>query len=195
MSARLRVFDLRQPVCREKRGRISGQRGFTMVELIAVMVVAGIMAAFAMPRFFERSTFDARNFADQSRAMLRHAQKIAIAQNRSVFVRLNGASVALCFDAVCSAGNLVIPPAGGNSGSSATVANCAGVARWECEGVPNGISYVKSPNYATFSFNALGRPYAPDDGLASSFARLVMTVRGDGVDYPIVVETETGYVH
>lgn len=195
MSARSRFVDTQQSVCMKTRGHSSGQRGFTMVELIAVIIIIGIMAAFAMPRFFERKTFDARNFADQSRAMLRHAQKIAIAQNRSVFVRLNGASVALCFDAACSAGNLVIPPSGSNSGASATVSNCAGVARWECEGVPNGITYIQSPNYATFSFNALGRPCAPSDGLVSTFARLVVTVRGDGVDYPIAVETETGYVH
>lgn len=186
--------------CRPRRR--PAPRGFTLVELIAVILIAATLAAFAMPRFFSARTFDARNFSDQSRAMLRYAQKVAIAQNRSVFVRLDGASVALCFnlqaDAGCGAANRVPPPSGSNSGSAATVSRCGGVAQWHCEGVPDGVSYAAAPAYASFYFNALGQPYAPGDAdgvLASSFARMVLTVAGDGASYPITVEAETGYVH
>ncbi len=35
-------------------------RGFTMVELILVMVVAGILAAVAVPRMIGRNSFDTR---------------------------------------------------------------------------------------------------------------------------------------
>ncbi|WP_317205627.1 type II secretion system protein [Janthinobacterium sp.] len=182
--------------------RIPAQAGFTLVELIAVMIIAGILAAFAMPRFFERKLFDARNYADQSKAMLRYAQKIAIAQNRSVFVRLDGQSVALCFnyqsDPACSSGNRVRPPSGGNSASGTTLAACSGASDWNCEGLPAGVSYARAPAYTSFYFSALGRPYASTDAdgvLVSTFATTVLTVSGGGSDYPITVEAETGYVH
>ncbi len=176
-----------------------GQRGFTIVELVAVILITGILATLAMPRFFERQAFDARNFAEQTQSMLRYAQKVAIAQNRRVFVRLDGNSVALCFTAACAAADRVPPPSGGNSGAAATVASCAGDGRWHCEGVPSGLSYTLAPLIPSFWFSALGKPFAAADADGdpiSHFARLVMTVRGGAADvYPITVEAETGYVH
>lgn len=182
-----------------QRGARAWSGGFTMVELITVIVITGILGAVAAPRFFQRQTFDARTFTDQTRSMLRFAQKVAIAQNRPVHVRLDGHSVALCFNAACSAGNLVSPPGGSNSGSATTVANCAGVAAWLCEGVPTGLAYTLSAGAgATFYFDPIGRPYASGDAwpvLESSFQQLVIRVTGDGVNHDVTVETETGYVH
>ena len=87
-----------QPALRQSRAC-----GFTLIELIAVLVIAGILATFAAGRFFQRDTFDARAFADQAIDLLRYGQKLAVAQNRPVYVRLDGQSVALCFDALCTA--------------------------------------------------------------------------------------------
>lgn len=69
--------------------RAKKQQGFTMVELIAVMVIVGVLAAVAVPRFFDRSLFDNRGFSDDIRSGLRLAQKLAIAQRRNVCVTLN----------------------------------------------------------------------------------------------------------
>ncbi|TDY35169.1 MSHA pilin protein MshC [Janthinobacterium sp. 75] len=177
------------------RGR--QQRGFTLVELIAVLVVGGILAAVAMPRFFQKDSFDARSFADQNVSMLRYAQKLAIAQNRPVFVLLNGSSIALCFSAACEASNRVLPPAGGNSGRKATLAACANATAWLCEGAPDKISYSVPQEAAAFYFNALGRPYkSTDTEPVSSFpARVSIGISGGGIPRTIVVEGETGYVH
>lgn len=186
------------------RGRCARSRGFTIVELVAVMVVMGILAAFAAPRFFQRGAFDARAFTDQTRGMLQYAQKAAVAQGRAVFVRLNGSSVALCYgDATCSAGNLVVPPAGTNSGRASTRANCGGVDAWACEGLPPGIIYTLAPTATTaFYYDAQGKPFAATDAWLAQESTfpglgLVITITGAGVDHPVAVtvEPETGYVH
>ncbi|MBE3025784.1 Tfp pilus assembly protein FimT/FimU [Janthinobacterium sp. GW458P] len=177
------------------RGRL--QRGFTLVELIAVLVVGGLLAAVVAPRFFQQDSFDARSFADQNVSMLRYGQKLAIAQNRPVFVQLDGARIALCFNTACDAPNRVLPPAGGNSGRKATLAACANSAAWLCEAAPGNISYSVPAEAASFYFNALGRPFkAGDAEPVSTFpARVSIGVVGGGMTRNIIVEGETGYVH
>lgn len=143
-------------------------RGFTLPELVAVMVIAAILAIGATA-MFDRRSFDAAGFADEVRAQLAYGQKVAIAARRSVTAAVAGNTVALtmCADAAC--------------GSTVPVASPQGESTYS-RSAPAGVSI--GPD-ATFSFNALG---APNAGAA-------LTVSGGGVSRVITVEAGTGYVH
>jgi MSHA pilin protein MshC len=64
-------------------------RGYTLIEMIAVLMVAGIVAAMALPALTDRSALQARGFADALRAMLRHCRATATAQQRDVCVQVS----------------------------------------------------------------------------------------------------------
>jgi MSHA pilin protein MshC len=172
-----------------------------MVELIVVMVLIGILGAIGAARFFNRTGFDAAAFAEQSAAMLRYAQKLAIAQNRPVYVQASTQGIKLCYTANNPCGNneRVAAPSGSNSGSTGTRAFCTGATAyapaWDCEGVPPGASMTLSAATAgAFYFNGLGRPYLSTDTGDSSFTGLSLTITGDDFTRTISVAQETGHV-
>ena len=174
------------------RLRRTAARGFTLIELVAVMVIAGLLATFAVNRFFQRDSFDARSASDQVASIVRYGQKLAVAQNRSVYVRIDGKSVALCFTPACdSPASRIVPPAGSNSGSKDTLAACGGWGNWLCEGWPSTVTLTGG--VSGFYFDPLGRPYYAASGDFSKV--LSLAVAGGGQQYPINVSPETGYVY
>jgi MSHA pilin protein MshC len=173
--------------------------GFTTVELITVIVLMGILGAIGVSRFFDNTVFESRAYADQAKAVIRYAQKLAIAQNRAIFVRANGNSFAVCSGATCLAAELVAAPGGSNSGSAATRNACQGNATWMCEGRPANVAVVVNPPLAAngvFFFDAMGRPYNGGDAVngLSTFQQTTFTFSSGASAFPIVIWPETGYV-
>ncbi len=52
----------------------TGSKGFTLVELITVMVLVSILAAYAVPRFASRSDFSAQAAQEQAISIIRQIQ-------------------------------------------------------------------------------------------------------------------------
>jgi len=57
--------------------------GFTMMELVTVLIIASVLAVVALPRLWG-STFDEAKLYDDTLAALRYAQRAAIAMQRTV---------------------------------------------------------------------------------------------------------------
>lgn len=144
-----------------------------MVELILVIVIAGILAAVAVPRMMGRTGFDTRGFADQLAATVRFAQKLAVAQRRDVYVQLTANDATLCYDAACAT------PAPGPGGEKPYTVSA-----------PNGV--VIAPPLAVLAFDRGGRPQTA--ALLDIQAQLDIRVNGSGTHH-VYVEQETGYVH
>ena len=87
--------------------------GYTIVEVVLVIVILGVIGAAAGPRFFDSSVFEERAYYDELTSALRYAQKIAVASGCPVRVDIGVTSYALAQQAVssghCDAGDTGFP--------------------------------------------------------------------------------------
>ncbi len=87
---------------RRRTWRAHGSAGFTMTELVTVVVIMGIIAALTAPRFFDRSVFEELGFYEEVVASLRYAQKIAVGSGCPVKVSINAGGYTLSQQTVLS---------------------------------------------------------------------------------------------
>ena len=147
--------------------------GFTIVELIAVLVIAGIVAAISAPRFVGVDAFEARGSYGTLVSALRYAQKTAVAQRRIVYANVNTASRTVCLGYTNSCSSAIIDPAT-QAAYSKTLSNNV------------TITATTTP----IGFDGLGRP-VPNATATFTIQNAVVPSESTRT---ITVEAETGYV-
>jgi MSHA pilin protein MshC len=95
--------------------------GFTIIELVTVIVIVGVLGALAAPKFFDTQPYAQRGYAEEIGAALRLARNVAIASGCNVQFTIN---VATGYQAAQDAPSNV-PIAGhcGNTGTWPTMVN------------------------------------------------------------------------
>lgn len=135
------------------------------------IVLIGILGVMVAPRFMASSAFETRGFYDEAQAVVRFAQKTAIARRRNVTVCVEADKIFAISNADCGAPAYLLHPV---SGGNLIASSRGGVAL-----APAG----------SFSFDGLGRPN-PNPPPAITFTS---TIAGDPARQ-IVIAAETGYV-
>ncbi|MCA8967006.1 MAG: prepilin-type N-terminal cleavage/methylation domain-containing protein [Gammaproteobacteria bacterium] len=161
----------------------SGNRenGYSLIELISVMVIVGVLAVALLPRFADVDVFASRGYFEEALAATRYAHKLAMASGCSIEVR---------FDATADSLRVARWTAGGDctvrSGAALPVARPGGGGEYVST-APSGVDVASD---LTFYFDRVGRPHDSAGNLVTNPAALTVDIGGRRLQ----VIPETGLV-
>ncbi|MEJ6003522.1 pilus assembly FimT family protein [Paucibacter soli] len=85
------------------------EAGFTLIELIVVMVLVGALAVVALPRLIDTNDWRLRAFGDQLLAELPAMQRLALTQRRPIVATITGSGISFAYVAGGALGTLDCP--------------------------------------------------------------------------------------
>lgn len=165
--------------------RFSG--GFTMIELVTVMILIGILAVNVLPQFGNLTTFDEKAFRDAVVSAVQHGRRMAMAGRRYTCVNVNADTdiVTLRRDLRAPEAGADVDCAGDDGGPLALPSPGRGCAATNQVCAPAGVALGGS----SLIFDPLGRLVTAARVVEA--AALVVTVSNQP---GITVSPETGYV-
>ena len=156
------------------------QSGFTLTELVAVLLILGVLAALLLPRFLEPSTFSSRGYVQAALSAVNYAQRLAMASGCDIRVQFDPGGYRLdrfnTADCKAASGASLVPVPRPGSGDAFS------------EAPPDGVSVGS----ALFYYDRIGRPRSAGGGFGGLLTSPVtIAVAGE----TLRVEPETGYGH
>jgi MSHA pilin protein MshC len=154
--------------------------GFTMLELVIVILIAGIVSFIAIGRLNDTGEVNAHGFAEQVASTLRFVQQAAVAQRRLMYVNVNAGTglVNACLDSANPCATPLAAP--GQSGAALSVQ------------APGGV--VLTTSTAQFAFDPMGQPVDASSGQPLTGRIQLLATASDGQQFQVTVEAGSGYV-
>jgi MSHA pilin protein MshC len=106
---------------------VKRQKGFTLVELVATLIIIALIAAVGGPLFFDLGIFRQRGFFEETLSAVRYAQKHAVATGCPVLVQTtaNGFTLFRPANAAACVGGPYNTPIADPSGNATTFTRTA----------------------------------------------------------------------
>jgi type II secretory pathway pseudopilin PulG len=156
--------------------RSTTENGFTLVELVVILMLVAFLAFAAIPRYQDRGAINVSALAEQLASDIRYTQSLAMTSGQRNRINLAAAS----YQITTSAGVPLVHPA---TGSSAAISlNNVSL---------SGYNPPLTNNYV--AFDAKGVPYTDVAGTVLS-ANATITLNSAGSTRQVIVSPQTGRV-
>lgn len=145
-------------------GSTAGERGFTLVELILVLLVVGVLGVVAIPRMIDLDAWRLRAYGDELLVQTQAMQRLALVQRRPVIATIDGGGVDFAYAGGATLLDLPCP---------AALTPC-----------------IAEPGPRTITFNSGNTGRA----VSSTGSALPLTLSHGGTTLALHLETETGLI-
>ncbi|MDT8998748.1 prepilin-type N-terminal cleavage/methylation domain-containing protein [Paucibacter sp. APW11] len=129
-----------------------GEGGFTLIELVIVMLLVAALAVFALPRLIDTAMWRLRAFGDDAVSQLQAMQRLALAQRRPITATITASGISIAYSGGTSLAQLDCPseasPCIAEGGSRSVVFNSGNQGR---SLVAGGASITMTVAYGSYS--------------------------------------------